>query len=1089
MPGELLKQIDRNKDIAITGQEIKDFLDGKNKTFLPSEKNLQDLAKEMDINLKEKKPGMYIDERALWSAYEEIAQKIMQNGDLTPSESKLLKLYLYIKKGNADVAAKILKINPNYKKIDKKNSVDISQNIPLLNQTLLESQNMMIDFLSNMQATMKASSDYRLYKNIIKNISEFLQKHPVSGCSSYADYQSKINAMADFFNQTIHSNGLLIGGGKNPAYKYFRENASTSTGSDSVGVEPFIKFGNILKSLWTIQSVKDKEQLKWEYYATTREMLGGWFYGTQQGFMWSFYQSENMANLQDDVLQSEDFKKYPDLKLVTDFLKKMKEGSLKDGQSQLSWEEQFATLIKNLNGKVPVNFILHLQKVFKDANMQEEIDAFVKQIDVWSLSTIAIMQVLGEQVKKNNMHISEQELLQWCEYYKKNGVFQASIMTLFEMNGIDTKKIKSLIQDKTKNYTMKQYNMMVAQRFAAVMLAWSLQYDDGKGRADVLSKNNALFKIYNDVEGIGHEWGMADSRIQRLKGMADQVALTIAITALSWGLGSLAARGLLWGLEAATSWGRIALFAAKMIVEWSVFHASNTLLTWAISNDWATAVEELKSPAARSKSVLYMGVMSGVGRVLNAGTLKLWSPLLKQGVNPKYFEQLSKGLQLPTEIAGMLATDQIVSLTFDQKLQHITMESLVQTITLVVGLKAAHKIVPIIWEQGPLTTDEVEITGQTIKEGVVTDISYQQKIINSLDAKTEYLSKLIKIKSNIKTYVAKNILNSIDADVSKNPNKDYSKSLQEVKKTIEQLRQEWKSSPSLEKKYMEIEIKIKKTEEKKISEEKNKDLLESEIFDEKKTKELLAEGEEISQELEHIEEKANEIKDEHQRNVFLKNSLQKAQSFLRDVYEGYVKSKLTHFKHNMHEDRKLAKKDGMLLKVAATVGMLSHITYLWFEIKHFYHTLHQLSEGTYDHLDSEQVSSVGEAIYQSMDNFKEAIIHLDLRIKDHIDIEKFTTEIISLVEYTNNIWEYTTYLYGLSIKYPHIDIVSIEGMLPQVGPVGNELHLQIINTIAKSFEKEYYSTADRGRVDAMIEKASQLKKNISMKYKKLSDIK
>ncbi|MCX6824851.1 MAG: hypothetical protein NTY80_01385 [candidate division SR1 bacterium] len=1089
MPGELLKQIDRNKDIAITGQEIKDFLDGKNKTFLPSEKNLQDLAKEMDINLKEKKPGMYIDERALGSAYEEIAQKIMQNGDLTPSESKLLKLYLYIKKGNADVAAKILKINPNYKKIDKKNSVDISQNIPLLNQTLLESQNMMIDFLSNMQATMKASSDYRLYKNIIKNISEFLQKHPVSGCSSYADYQSKINAMADFFNQTIHSNGLLIGGGKNPAYKYFRENASTSTGSDSVGVEPFIKFGNILKSLGTIQSVKDKEQLKGEYYATTREMLGGGFYGTQQGFMGSFYQSENMANLQDDVLQSEDFKKYPDLKLVTDFLKKMKEGSLKDGQSQLSGEEQFATLIKNLNGKVPVNFILHLQKVFKDANMQEEIDAFVKQIDVGSLSTIAIMQVLGEQVKKNNMHISEQELLQGCEYYKKNGVFQASIMTLFEMNGIDTKKIKSLIQDKTKNYTMKQYNMMVAQRFAAVMLAGSLQYDDGKGRADVLSKNNALFKIYNDVEGIGHEGGMADSRIQRLKGMADQVALTIAITALSGGLGSLAARGLLGGLEAATSGGRIALFAAKMIVEGSVFHASNTLLTGAISNDWATAVEELKSPAARSKSVLYMGVMSGVGRVLNAGTLKLGSPLLKQGVNPKYFEQLSKGLQLPTEIAGMLATDQIVSLTFDQKLQHITMESLVQTITLVVGLKAAHKIVPIIGEQGPLTTDEVEITGQTIKEGVVTDISYQQKIINSLDAKTEYLSKLIKIKSNIKTYVAKNILNSIDADVSKNPNKDYSKSLQEVKKTIEQLRQEGKSSPSLEKKYMEIEIKIKKTEEKKISEEKNKDLLESEIFDEKKTKELLAEGEEISQELEHIEEKANEIKDEHQRNVFLKNSLQKAQSFLRDVYEGYVKSKLTHFKHNMHEDRKLAKKDGMLLKVAATVGMLSHITYLGFEIKHFYHTLHQLSEGTYDHLDSEQVSSVGEAIYQSMDNFKEAIIHLDLRIKDHIDIEKFTTEIISLVEYTNNIGEYTTYLYGLSIKYPHIDIVSIEGMLPQVGPVGNELHLQIINTIAKSFEKEYYSTADRGRVDAMIEKASQLKKNISMKYKKLSDIK
>ncbi len=173
----------------------------------------------------------------------------MQNGDLTPSESKLLKLYLYIKEGNADAAAKILKINPNYKKIDKKNSVDISQNISLLNQTLLETQNMMIDFLANMKVTMRASSDYTLYKSIIKDISNFLQQHPRSECVSYADYQKQVKVMADFFNQTIHSNGLLIGGGKNPAYKYFRENASTSTGSDSVGVEPFIKFGNILKSL------------------------------------------------------------------------------------------------------------------------------------------------------------------------------------------------------------------------------------------------------------------------------------------------------------------------------------------------------------------------------------------------------------------------------------------------------------------------------------------------------------------------------------------------------------------------------------------------------------------------------------------------------------------------------------------------------------------------------------------------------------------------------------------------------------------------------------------------------------------------
>jgi hypothetical protein len=33
-------------------------------------------------------------------------------------------------------------------------------------------------------------------------------------------------------------------------------------------------------------------------------------------------------------------------------------------------------------------------------------------------------------------------------------------------------------------------------------------------------------------------------------------------------------------------------------------------------------IEELKNPAARARSVLYMGVMNGVSRVLNTGVLK-----------------------------------------------------------------------------------------------------------------------------------------------------------------------------------------------------------------------------------------------------------------------------------------------------------------------------------------------------------------------------------------------------------------------------------------------------------------------------------
>jgi hypothetical protein len=99
------------------------------------------------------------------------------------------------------------------------------------------------------------------------------------------------------------------------------------------------------------------------------------------------------------------------------------------------------------------------------------------------------------------------------------------------------------------------------------------------------------------------------------------------------------------------------------------------------------------------------------------------------------------------EITGMMLTDQIVSLSFDQKLQDITMESMIQTITLVIGLKAAHKIVPMTPEYGDIISDNVNITGQTIKDGIVTAITYKQKVMNTLDAKIDYLASQMKIKS------------------------------------------------------------------------------------------------------------------------------------------------------------------------------------------------------------------------------------------------------------------------------------------------------------------------------------------------------
>ena len=127
-------------------------------------------------------------------------------------------------------------------------------------------------------------TDYRLSTTIIDDMSKFLKEHPLEKCTSPAEYQQQVTVMVEFFNKTIHSNGMLSGD-KNPAYDYFARNSSVYTGSQTVSTDNFIKLGNILKSMGTIKSVKDKERIKGQYYVITRDMLGGSFYGTRQGFM------------------------------------------------------------------------------------------------------------------------------------------------------------------------------------------------------------------------------------------------------------------------------------------------------------------------------------------------------------------------------------------------------------------------------------------------------------------------------------------------------------------------------------------------------------------------------------------------------------------------------------------------------------------------------------------------------------------------------------------------------------------------------------------------------------------------------------
>jgi len=103
MPENILKQIDKNKNFEISGQEISDFLDGKDKSFLPNETNLKEVAKTIDDNLSGRKNENYIDMQSFMKVYSTIAEKIQQNKDLLPGDIKILKLYMYLQEGQKNI--------------------------------------------------------------------------------------------------------------------------------------------------------------------------------------------------------------------------------------------------------------------------------------------------------------------------------------------------------------------------------------------------------------------------------------------------------------------------------------------------------------------------------------------------------------------------------------------------------------------------------------------------------------------------------------------------------------------------------------------------------------------------------------------------------------------------------------------------------------------------------------------------------------------------------------------------------------------------------------------------------------------------
>ncbi|MEI8009500.1 MAG: hypothetical protein WCI00_09440 [bacterium] len=87
--------------------------------------------------------------------------------------------------------------------------------------------------------------------------------------------------------------------------------------------------------------------------------------------------------------------------------------------------------------------------------------------------------------------------------YKEKGKFTESITTALEALGLSTQQIKIEIENKVRDIRVQQYNQMISARFSSFILESSL--DANPARADSLGKNNQLFKLYNDIKGIGDD--------------------------------------------------------------------------------------------------------------------------------------------------------------------------------------------------------------------------------------------------------------------------------------------------------------------------------------------------------------------------------------------------------------------------------------------------------------------------------------------------------------------------------------------------------------------------------------------------------
>lgn len=216
---------------------------------------------------------------------------------------------------------------------------------------------------------------------------------------------------------------------------------------------------------------------------------------------------------------------------------------------------------------------------------------------------------------------------------------------------------------------------------------------------NIATKSGRALRICNMCRKLV-SWGKYLKRMETIVSKANTIraASTVATEAANgwkawrnlkyiYNLWKAATAGELWG------WMRV----MWTIFEWIWFHVSSTVIRNAIDNkeltEWLNLQTHWKSYI---ESIAFLWVLKMVSWPIGNLTKNEIEWIMKSGAN-KYLKGLFvTWISLPTEMLSLMATDQAISLMFDQKFKSITIEEFIHMLWMCLWLRAVWGVTKLI---------------------------------------------------------------------------------------------------------------------------------------------------------------------------------------------------------------------------------------------------------------------------------------------------------------------------------------------------------------------------------------------------------